>query len=154
MAGPAVPSDPAGPVVNHVGLCVSDLDRSRAFYTDVLGFELDRELTVPDQAAGYLLSVEAPVGLTAVYLDRGPFTLELLHFDRPGNPVADDRPFNQPGLTHLSFSVDDLDASVALVPERGGEVVTLIPGAAAIVLDPDGQRLELLPMSYRDSLGS
>jgi lactoylglutathione lyase len=142
----------AGAVFNHVGLCVTDLDRARDFYTDVLGFEIDRELTVPDQASGYLLSVEAPVGLTAVYLRRGPFTLELLHFDRPGNPVADDHPFNQPGLTHLSFSVDDLDASVALVPERGGEVVTLIPDAAAIVLDPDGQRLELLPMAYRDSL--
>ena len=141
-----------GPVVNHVGLCVQDLDRSRDFYAEVLGFTVDRELSVPDQAAGYLLSVDAPVGLTAVYLVRGPFTLELLHFDRPGNPVADDRPFNQPGLTHLSFSVDDLDTSVAIVPELGGEVVTLIPGAAAIIRDPDGQLLELLPMSYRASI--
>jgi catechol 2,3-dioxygenase-like lactoylglutathione lyase family enzyme len=146
------PTRTDGPVVNHVGLCVTDLDRSCAFYIDVLGFEPDRELAVPDQAAGYLLSVEAPVGLTAVYLRRGPFTLELLHFDRPGNPAADDHPFNQPGLTHLSFAVADLDASVALVTERGGEVLTLIPGAAAIVLDPDGQRLELLPMSYRATL--
>jgi lactoylglutathione lyase len=144
--------DTDGPVVNHVGLCVGDLDRSRDFYTEVLGFTVDRELTVPDQAAGYLLSVDAPVGLTALYLGRGPFTLELLHFDRPGNPVADERPFNQPGLTHLSFSVDDLDAAVAMVPELGGEVVTLIPGAAAIIRDPDGQLLELLPMSYRASL--
>jgi catechol 2,3-dioxygenase-like lactoylglutathione lyase family enzyme len=142
-----------GPVVNHVGLCVTDLDRSRAFYVDVLGFTLDRELTVPDEAAGYLLSIEPPVGLTAVYLGRGPFTLELLHYDRPGNPDGDGRTFVTPGLTHLSFSVDDLDASVALVAERGGEVVTLIPGMAAVVRDPDGQLLELLPMSYRESLG-
>lgn len=145
-------ADTTGPVVNHVGLCVHDLDRARDFYTEVLGFVVDRELTVPDQGSSYLLSVEPPVGLTAVYLDRGPFTLELLHFDRPGNPVADERPFNQPGLTHLSFSVEDLDTSLALVPELGGEVVTVIPGAAAIVRDPDGQTLELLPMSYRATL--
>lgn len=145
-------TEAGGTVVNHVGLCVNDLDRSKEFYGGLLGFTVDRELTVPDRASGYLLSVEAPVGLTAVYLQRGPFTLELLHFDRPGNPVADDRPFNQPGLTHLSFSVDDLDAAVALVPELGGETVTVIPGMAAIVRDPDGQLLELLPMSYRASL--
>src|SRR5690242_18188554 len=104
-----------GAVVNHVGLCVTDLDRAKAFYTAVLGFTLDRELTVPDEGAGPLLSVEPPVGLTAVYLVRGPFTLELLHFDRPGNEAAVDRPFTQPGLTHLSFSVDDLDNAVDLV---------------------------------------
>jgi lactoylglutathione lyase len=147
-------SDPVGAVVNHVGLCVNDLDRARDFYVELFGFTVDRELTVPDQSSAYLLSVEPPVGLTAVYLQRGPFTLELLHFDRPGNPVAGERPFNQPGLTHLSFSVDDLDAAVALVPELGGEIVTEIPGMAAIVRDPDGQTLELLPMSYRASLES
>ncbi len=143
-----------GAVINHVGLCVNDLDRSREFYVQLFGFTVDRELTVPDQGSAYLLSVEPPVGLTAVYLERGPFTLELLHFDRPGNPVADDRPFNQPGLTHLSLAVDDLDAAVALVPELGGEIITEIPGTAAIVRDPDGQRLELLPMSYRDTLAN
>ena len=145
-------SDAEGAVVNHVGLCVNDLDRARDFYVELFGFTVDRELTVPDQGSSYLLSVEPPVGLTAVYLERGPFTLELLHFDRPGNPVAGDRPFNQPGLTHLSFAVDDLEASVALVPDLGGEVVTLMPGAAAIIRDPDGQLRELLPMSYRDTL--
>lgn len=147
-------SDPDGPIVNHVGLCVTDLERSTAFYAEAFGFRVDRELTVPDEACGYLLSVPAPVGLTAVYLVRGTFTLELLHFDRPGNPLAIDRPFTQPGLTHLSLSVDDLDATIALVGELGGEVVTSIPGAAAVVRDPDGQLLELLPMSYRAHIES
>lgn len=141
-----------GAVVNHVGLCVTDLDRAQRFYVEVLGFEVGRELTLPDSATATFLSVEPPVGLSAVYLERGPFTLELLHFDRPGNPVAIDRPFTQPGLTHLSFSVDDLDTTLALVTDLGGELVTVLPGAAAIIRDPDGQTLELLPMSYRASI--
>jgi catechol 2,3-dioxygenase-like lactoylglutathione lyase family enzyme len=148
-----MPEAGGGPIVNHIGLCVADLDRSRRFYEAVLGFTVSRELTLPDAAVSTFLSVPEPVGLTAVYLERGPFTLELLHFDRPGNPDPEVRPFNAPGLTHLSFSVDDLAGTVAAVAEHGGEVVTDFPGTAAIVRDPGGQLLELLPMSYRDQLG-
>jgi lactoylglutathione lyase len=138
-------------IVNHVGLCVTDLDRSRRFYIDVLGFVFDRELQPPDEPTGQLLSLEAPVGLTAVYLSRGSFVLELLHFDRPGNPPAPVRPFDEPGLTHLSFSVEDMAGAVALVPLRGGQVVSEVMGAV-VVRDPDGQVLELLPMAYRRTL--
>ncbi len=144
-----VPDD--GPVVNHVGLCVQDLDRSRRFYTEVLGFVVARELKVPDAPTSDLLAVEPPLNVTAVYLERGPFVLELLHFDRPGNPAAAGRVFNEPGLTHLSLSVDDVEATLALAVACGGEVVTTIPGAAT-VRDPDGQLLELLPMAYRRRL--
>jgi catechol 2,3-dioxygenase-like lactoylglutathione lyase family enzyme len=138
-------------VVNHVGLCVSDLAASRRFYEDVLGFVFDRELHVPEEGAGPFLSVDPPANLTALYLTRGPFVLELLHFDRAGNPPARTRVFNEPGLTHISFSVGDLDGAVALVPDRGGEVVTQFPGAV-IVRDPDGQLVELLTMAYRERL--
>lgn len=134
-------------VVNHVGLCVTDLARSQRFYEEALGFVVDRELKVDDAMAAPLLAVDPPVNLTAVYLRQGPFLLELLHFDRPGNPAPLPHPFNAPGLTHLSLSVLDLDATVARVPAAGGTVVRHLPGAA-VVHDPDGQIVELLPMSY------
>ena len=44
------------------------------------------------------------------YLRAGPFVLELLHFDRPDNPAPRSRVFNEPGLTHLSVSIEDIDA--------------------------------------------
>jgi catechol 2,3-dioxygenase-like lactoylglutathione lyase family enzyme len=134
-------------IVNHVGLCVTDLDRSRRFYQDVLGFTLRDELRVPDAAAARLLRVAAPVGLTAVYLERPGFVLELLHFAREGNDPRRDRSFTEPGLTHLSFTVDDVAATCAAVQERGGEVLadTDVGGRAIMVRDPDGQLLELLP---------
>jgi len=138
-------------VVNHVGLCVTDLDRSRRFYEDVLGFVFDRELRPPDDATAPLLSLDPPLNVTAVYLTLGPFVLELLHFDRPGGPEARTRQFDEPGLTHLSFSVEELDAAIALVPERGGQVVSNVMGAF-VIRDPDGQLLELLPMAYHRRL--
>lgn len=136
---------------NHVGHCVTDLERSRRFYETVLGFAHRNDLTVPDEPASKLLRVPVPVGMTAVYLQRDAFVLELLHFDRQGNDPQRDRAFTEPGLTHLSFSVDDIAATCALVEEHGGEVLrdTDVGGRAVMVRDPDGQLLELLPMSYR-----
>lgn len=138
---------PATPVVNHVGLCVTDLDRSRRFYEAVLGFTHRNDLDVPDAMTSSLLRVPEPVGLRAVYLTLGPFTLELLGFDRQGNDPRRERGFTEPGLTHLSFGVDDVTATCALVLEHGGEVLTDtdLNGLAITVKDPDGQLLELLP---------
>jgi lactoylglutathione lyase len=137
--------------VNHVGLCVTDLVRARRFYEELLGFRHQRDLPVPDGAAAQLLRVPPPVGLTAVYLERGDFVLELLHFDRAENAPARDRPFTEPGLTHLSFTVDDLAATCAKVAALGGEVLadTDVGGLAVMIRDPDGQLLELLPRSDR-----
>jgi predicted enzyme related to lactoylglutathione lyase len=60
---------------------------------------------------------------------------------------------NEPGLTHVSLAVDDIDAACARVVEFGGEVVDSSNiGAAVFVRDPDGQLVELLPMTYRQAL--
>ena len=136
---------------NHVGHCVTDLAVSRRFYEELLGFTHQRDLPVPDGPASKLLQVPAPVGMTAVYLERDGFVLELLHFDREGNEPRRERSFTEPGLTHLSFSVDDLEAACAKVASLGGEVLTDtdMGGAAIMLRDPDGQLIELLPMSYR-----
>jgi len=136
---------------NHIGHCVTDLAVSRRFYEELLGFTHQRDLQVPDAPTSKLLRVPEPVGMTAVYLERDGFILELLHFDRPGNAPRRERPFTEPGLTHLSFSVDDVGATCTRVADLGGEVLedTDLGGLAVMIRDPDGQLIELLPMSYR-----
>ncbi len=136
---------------NHVGHCVTDLGVSRRFYEEALGFVHQRDLPVPDEAASRLLQVPPPVGLTAVYLELDGFTLELIHFDREGNAPQRDRSFTEPGLTHLSISVDDVAATCAKVRELGGTVLedTDVGGLAIMVRDPDGQLVELLPARRR-----
>src|SRR5688572_16868197 len=102
-------------VVNHVGLSVRDLARSTAFYGQVFGFVETSRMEIPDGPASTLLRVPEPVGLTAVYLVLGSFVLELVHFDRDGNDPQRVRSFTEPGLTHLSFTVDDVPAALERV---------------------------------------
>ncbi len=141
-------------LVNHTGLVVSDLERSRRFYQEVFGFKSWYKITPPDEPTATLTCLEPPLGLTACYLALDHFVLELLHYGAPGAA----RPFrartmNEPGLTHLSISVDDVRATAAKVAKYGGQVIDESDvGAAILVRDPDGQLLELLPLAYRDSL--
>jgi predicted enzyme related to lactoylglutathione lyase len=60
---------------------------------------------------------------------------------------------NEPGLTHLSVSVDDIHATATKAEIYGGQIVEQSDlGVALFIRDPDGQLLELLPGSYRDRL--
>ena len=141
-----------GVAFNHVGQCVTDLARSRRFYEELLGFEVERELQPPDDPSSKLLRLQTPLGMTALYLRRDGLVLELLHFEAGTVPVRE-RVMNEPGLTHVSVSVDDVGAVCARVPEYGGEVLADTDiGAGIFISDPDGQLLELLPMSYRERL--
>jgi len=142
-----------GSVFNHVGHCVSDVDRARRFYEEVLGFEFWREYEAPEEMTGQLLRLPPPVGLKAVYLRQGGFVLELLAYSGAGTNPFRERVMNDIGLTHISVSVDDIDATAARAVEYGGSVLddTNI-GAAVMIRDPEGQLIELLPMAYHDSL--
>ena len=140
--------------MNHVGLCVADLERSRRFYEAVLGFEYWRELAPPDAMVSKLVDVPEPVGVRVVYLRRDGFVLELMEYTAAGAVRPERaRVMNEIGLTHLSLSVDDIDATAARAEAHGGSVLAQTHvGAAVMIRDPDGQLLELLPMAYRASL--
>jgi predicted enzyme related to lactoylglutathione lyase len=135
---------------NHVGHCVTDLERARRFYEEALGFDFLYESKPPDEASSPLLMIEPPVGGTAVYLRLDGLLLELLYFDRPGNPPRAERVMNEPGMTHISLCVDDLAQALERVTEFGGQVLEQTNiGLAVMVRDPDGQLIELIPMDYR-----
>jgi catechol 2,3-dioxygenase-like lactoylglutathione lyase family enzyme len=139
---------------NHTGQVVTDLERSKRFYREVLGFEFWYEITPPDEATAKLSCLEPPLGVTASYLVLDGFVLELMHYSVPGAADAyRARTMNEPGLTHLSISVDDIHAAAAKAVEYGGEIVESSDiGLALFIRDPDGQLLELLPVSYRSNL--
>jgi len=141
-------------VFNHVGHCVTDLDGSCRFYEEVLGFERWRDLEPPDAMVSRLIDIPGPIGVKVVYLRRDAFVLELMHYTEAGEvrPVRS-RVMNEVGLTHISVSVDDVDATAAAAVEWGGSVMPQTNvGAAVMIRDPDGQLIELLTMGYRASL--
>lgn len=143
---------PGDVAFNHVGQCVTDLARSRRFYEELLGFTVERELHPPDDPSSTLLRLPKPLGMTALYLRRDGLVLELLHF-AGGTEPARERVMNEPGLTHISLSVDDVQGVCARVAGYGGEVLTDTDiGFGIFIRDPDGQLIELLPMSYREQL--
>jgi catechol 2,3-dioxygenase-like lactoylglutathione lyase family enzyme len=139
---------------NHVGQVVTDLERSRRFYCELLDFAFEREIQPPDEASAQLMSLSPPLTMTACYLARDGFVLELLHYAAAGQTRSPQkRAMNEPGLTHLSLSVDDVDGVLARVPDYGGEVIASSNiGAGVFIRDPDGQLIELLTMAYRNRL--
>lgn len=137
-----------GGVVSHVGLCVEDLAAAERFYVDGLGFTRLRELSPPDGVTSRILRIPRPVGLTALYLGRGGFVLELMHFDRPADATPPARRMTEPGLTHVSIAVDDVAAAVEQAVAHGGEVLTDTDITVAVMIrDPGGQVIELVANS-------
>jgi catechol 2,3-dioxygenase-like lactoylglutathione lyase family enzyme len=136
--------------LTHVGLCVTDIERSTEFYCSALGFTKIGEMHVDDEASARLLDVEDLV-LDLVYLERDGFRLELLAYPRSGATGGGaPRQMNALGFTHLSFRVDDADALATAVVEHGGQLlphrtVVFSGGNRGLMLtDPDGNMLELI----------
>jgi glyoxylase I family protein len=121
--------------VHHLRLTVTDVDRARDFYSEVLGFTV-----VMDLSPGYFLS-NGSVGL-----GLGP------HPD-PATAAQDDRfDENRVGLDHLSLSVasrDELEQAARILDARGvprGEIKDLGEAFGLYILafrDPDNVQLEL-----------
>lgn len=139
---------------NHTGQVVMDLERSKRFYREVFGFRFWYEIQPPDEATAKLNCLTPPLGITASYLVLDGFVLELMHYAASGAAAPfRTRTMNEPGLTHLSISVDDVRAVAEKAVEYGGQIIEESDlGLALFIRDPDGQLLELLPDTYRSSL--
>jgi catechol 2,3-dioxygenase-like lactoylglutathione lyase family enzyme len=144
---------------NHLGLTIGDIARSRRFYEELLGFRFWWDFEVPDELASRVLMVPPPVGLTATYLWRPDLVLNMMHFGAPAAREAfRERRLNEPGLSHVALSVEDVPALLARLPEYGGVVLPESQGPesawgqAIYVRDPDGQLIEIVTTAWRDML--
>ena len=138
---------------NHVGLCVADRERSLRFYEGLLGFQFWWDLELPDEGTEKLLQLERPIGVRATYLVRDGFVLELIDYSKRDVHTGSKRVMDQVGLTHMSLSVSDLAAVLAMVVEFGGSVIEeTVTGQFAMIRDPDGQLIELLPDTWLENL--
>jgi len=133
--------------VSHVAICASDLDRSTRFYTEVFGYALDQHVDIG--APFETLTEFARIDGRAAFLSKDGVRLELVSYETPKTiGPAERRPMNQLGLTHLAFTVTDLDAVIGRVAGLGGTVldqtrVSTPVGDMIFCTDPDGVRLEL-----------
>ena len=140
-------------VFNHIGLCVADRERSRRFYEGLLGFQFWWELELPDEGTEKLLQLARPIGVRATYLVRDGVVLELLDYSERQVHAGSERVMDQMGLTHMSLSVSDLGQVLAMVEDFGGSVIReTVTEQFAMIRDPDGQLIELLPDSWLANL--
>ena len=135
-----------GPV-HHLRLTVTDVERSRAFYTGLLGFQIAMDAPPPAGDPNHDLATD--LLQDGIVMINGDLLLGLRPVDAER---ASDRfdPFRC-GLDHLSFGVAgraELEAAVQAFEERGVEHsdITELPPFGIAVLpfkDPDGVALEL-----------
>lgn len=120
--------------IHHVALICSDYERSKAFYTQVLGFRILHEV-YREARDSWKLDLEVSPGVR----------LELFSF--PSAPPRPTRPEAR-GLRHLAFSVADVDATVLELRRRGVETepvrIDEYTGRRfTFFADPDGLPLEI-----------
>jgi lactoylglutathione lyase len=139
--------------MHHTGFTVKSLERSIAFYRDILGFELAFQWN-PDAAYLRELVGYSTVDLHAAIM-RLPGTdvcLELLEYRNVDQVPVDMRNGNV-GNGHIAFNVDNLLELYAELVKKGVNSVsapvtpTIGPnkgGKAVYLIDPDGFRVELI----------
>jgi catechol 2,3-dioxygenase-like lactoylglutathione lyase family enzyme len=110
--------------MDHVSIVVENLPAAIEFF-EVLGLELGDEGSVEGSEVDRIVGLEGVRSdLVFVKTPDGHGQIELVKFNSPalqgGDPEA---PANTPGLRHLCFAVDDLDAVLADVQAKGAELV-------------------------------
>jgi lactoylglutathione lyase len=114
--------------VEHIGIMVTDLEKSIKFYETVLDFSCRRRLTFGEVTLGFV--------------NLGDFELELI-CGLSGHHIGDAQ------LNHLAFRVDDIDEAVALLSKRDMSLRFTDPMnlwddmRCVFFRGPDGERLEL-----------
>ena len=102
-------------LIDHIGVAVGDLDAALALYEGSFGMPVAHRETVEEQ------------GVEAVLLDVGDCHVELLRSLGPETPVGRFLDRKGPGLHHVAYRVDDIEATLADLREQGIELIDSTP---------------------------
>ncbi len=128
--------------IDHIGIMTNDLQQSVEFYTDVLGFSVSAKIEMDD------------IGLSAIFVEKNSSKIELMKY-------KDEIPKRSEGIEiklggssipindHITFSVDDIGATVTELKKKGVEfALELIQLEGGMKLasfkDPNGVLIELV----------
>lgn len=120
--------------LHHIAIICSDYHRSKAFYTEILGLEILREV-YREERGSYKLDLAL----------NGQYLIELFSFPNP--PLRVSGP-EAAGLRHLAFAVQHIEERIAYLTAKGvvTEPVRVDPFTGnkfTFFADPDGLPLEL-----------
>jgi len=145
---------------DHTGLTVANLERSLAFWRDVLGFELSHTAHQTGEMASEITGVEGAELRLAVVKTPDGHKIELLEYPSPSDRKqhVDLRPCDV-GHGHVALIVDDIDAVLDAIKASGwkaaGKPQTLQSGPntgkrVVYVRDPDGTTIEFMQSPKAD----
>ena len=141
---------------DHTGITVSNLERSLAFWRDVLGFEFSHTAHQKGEMPEQITGVKGAELKLAVVKAPGGHKIELLDYLAPGDRKKDVdlRPCDV-GHVHVALVVENLDAILERIAASGweasGQPQTLTSGPNAgkrviYVRDPDGTTIEFMEL--------
>jgi methylmalonyl-CoA/ethylmalonyl-CoA epimerase len=101
--------------INHIGIAVASLDATLPFYRDNLSMDVAGIEEVAEQKVRVAL------------LQVGESKIELLEPTSPESPVAKFLEKNGPGIHHIAYEVEDLEAAIAKLTEDGMRMIDALP---------------------------
>jgi glyoxylase I family protein len=126
--------------LHHIAIICSDYEASKAFYTDILGFEIMREVYRSERDS-YKLDLSL----------GGNYLIELFSFPDPPERVS--RP-EAAGLRHIAFGVDDIHAWVDYLHSKNVDTEAIridefTVKSFTFLSDPDDLPIELYEIESR-----
>jgi catechol 2,3-dioxygenase-like lactoylglutathione lyase family enzyme len=138
--------------IDHVGVIVNNLSAAKAFFLD-LGLEVLREGELQGELVDRVNGLNDVRGTVAMLrVPDGQANIELIQFYTPADEKGIRRPLvNTPGIRHIAFAVEDIEAIVAKLKKKGVEffseiqdyegsyTLCLCRGPKGIILEVDEQ---------------
>jgi methylmalonyl-CoA epimerase len=109
--------------IHHLGVAVDDLDAALDTYTRLFGARLEHRARVPDQ------------GVEAAAVLVGENRVELLAATGDDTPVGKFLASRGPGMHHVAYEVDDLNAALTALVREGVELIDATPRAGLFGLE-------------------
>jgi methylmalonyl-CoA/ethylmalonyl-CoA epimerase len=130
--------------IDHLGIAVNSIDEGKNFWTDVLGLKFEGSETVEAQK------------VTTAFFPVGESEVELLESTAPDGPVAKFIEKKGQGIQHVAFRVDNIDAALEELKEKGIRLIDEKPrmgagGAKIAFLHPKATQGVLVELCERSS---
>ncbi len=97
--------------INHIGIAVKNLEESMKFYKDQLGFEFNGTDEVESQK------------VKVAFFKIGEVNIELVQATSPDSPIAKYLEKNREGIHHICYEVDDINAALNHLKEKGVKLI-------------------------------